>query len=156
VSPKKGQLNNAIVALGVNAMADAAARRYAHDHRFTFGTGKIEVMVEFASALFLLGVAAAMVVASVECILRPRTIRSREAMAVLGLLVYIVCELILGKAHHYDLELPIVMRTVTERMTITIRCPQTTTSTCALLTCIWWRMPPPQCWRLQRWPAGGG
>lgn len=82
-------------------MAYAAARRYAHDPRFTFGTWKIEVLGGFASALLLMGVAAAMGVASVERIFRPRTIRSQEAMAVLGLLVNIVCALILGKANHY-------------------------------------------------------
>ena len=83
-------------------MANAAARRYAHDHRFTLGTCKIDVLGEFASALFLLGVAAATVVVSVERNLRPQTIRYQEAMAVavLGLLVNIVCALILGKAHH--------------------------------------------------------
>lgn len=89
------------VALGVSAMAYAAARRYVHDYRFAFGTWKIEVLGGFASALFLWGVAAFMVVASVERILQPQTIRYKEAMAVavLGLLVNIVCALVLGKAH---------------------------------------------------------
>lgn len=97
-------MSSHFVALGVSAMAYAAARRYAQDHRFAFGTWKIEVLGGFASALFLLGVAAFMVVASVERILQPQTIRYQEAMAVavLGLLVNIVCALILGKAHHHD------------------------------------------------------
>lgn len=97
-------MSSHFVALGVSAMAYAAARRYAHDRRFTFGTWKIEVLGGFASALFLLGVAAFMVVASVERLLQPQTIRYQEAMAVavLGLLVNIVCALILGKAHHHD------------------------------------------------------
>ncbi|MFP5467269.1 MAG: CDF family Co(II)/Ni(II) efflux transporter DmeF [Gammaproteobacteria bacterium] len=91
------------VALGVSALAYAASRRYAEDHRFAFGTWKIEVLGGFASALFLLGVAAFMVIASVERILQPQAIRYQEAMAVavLGLLVNIVCALILGKAHHH-------------------------------------------------------
>ncbi|MDP2015385.1 CDF family Co(II)/Ni(II) efflux transporter DmeF [Hydrogenophaga sp.] len=97
-------MSSHFVALGVSAMAYAAARRYAQDHRFAFGTWKIEVLGGFASALFLLGVAAFMVVASVERILQPQTIRYQEAMAVavLGLLVNIACALILGKAHHHD------------------------------------------------------
>ncbi|MDR7151575.1 cation diffusion facilitator family transporter [Hydrogenophaga palleronii] len=90
------------VALGVSALAYAASRRYAEDRRFAFGTWKIEVLGGFASALFLLGVAAFMVFASVERILQPQSIRYQEAIAVavLGLVVNIVCALILGKAHH--------------------------------------------------------
>jgi cation diffusion facilitator family transporter len=96
-------MSSHFVALGVSALAYAAARRYAQDHRFAFGTWKIEVLGGFASALFLLGVAAFMVVASVERLLEPQTIRYQEAMAVavLGLLVNIVCAVILGKAHHH-------------------------------------------------------
>ena len=96
-------MSSHFVALGVSALAYAAARRYAQDRRFAFGTWKIEVLGGFASALFLLGVAAFMVVASVERILEPQTIRYREAMgvAVLGLVVNIVCAVILGKAHHH-------------------------------------------------------
>ena len=96
-------MSSHFVALGVSALAYAAARRYAQDRRFAFGTWKIDVLGGFASALFLLGVAAFMVVASVERILEPQTIRYQEAMAVavLGLVVNIVCAVILGKAHHH-------------------------------------------------------
>ena len=96
-------MSSHFVALGVSALAYAAARRYAQDRRFAFGTWKIEVLGGFASALFLLGVAAFMVVASVQRILEPQTIRYQEAMAVavLGLLVNLVCAVILGKAHHH-------------------------------------------------------
>lgn len=92
------------VALGVSALAYAAARKLAQDRRFAFGTWKIEVLGGFASAVFLLGVAAFMVVASVERILQPQPIRYPEAtaVAVLGLLVNLVCAVILGKAHHHD------------------------------------------------------
>ncbi|NVO07099.1 MAG: cation transporter, partial [Rhodoferax sp.] len=48
------------VAIGLSAFAYAAARRYAHDARFAFGTWKIEILGGFASAIFLLGVAAMM------------------------------------------------------------------------------------------------
>lgn len=94
------------VAIGVSALAYAAARRYADDQRFAFGTWKIEVLGGFASALFLLGVAGFMVVASVERILQPQAIRYQEALAVavLGLVVNVVCALILGKAHHHGHE----------------------------------------------------
>jgi len=91
------------IAIGLSAFAYAAARRYARDTRFAFGTWKIEVLGGFASAIFLLGVALLMIVGSVERILSPQPIQYREAIAiaVLGLLVNIVCALILGKAHHH-------------------------------------------------------
>lgn len=92
------------VAIGLSAMAYATARRYAKDPRFAFGTWKIEVLGGFASAIFLLGVAAMMVVGSVERIISPQPIQYQEAIviAVLGLAVNLVSALILGKAHHHD------------------------------------------------------
>ena len=91
------------VAIGLSAFAYAAARRYARDPRFAFGTWKIEVLGGFASAVFLLGVAALMAVASVERIFAPQPIHYPEAMvvAVLGLGVNIVCAAILGGAHEH-------------------------------------------------------
>jgi len=92
------------VAIGLSAMAYATARRYAKDPRFAFGTWKIEVLGGFASAIFLLGVAAMMVVGSAERIVSPQPIQYEEAIviAVLGLVVNVVCAMILGKAHHHD------------------------------------------------------
>jgi cation diffusion facilitator family transporter len=92
------------LAIGLSAFAYAAARRYAGDARFAFGTWKIEVLAGFASAIFLLGVAALMVLGSVEHLLRPAPIAYSEAIviAILGLAVNIVCALILGKVHHHD------------------------------------------------------
>ncbi len=93
------------VAIGLSAFAYAAARRYARDPRFAFGTWKIEVLGGFASAIFLLGVAAVMVVGSVERIFSPQPIHYQEALAVAaaGLLVNIVCAMILGGARdHHD------------------------------------------------------
>lgn len=89
------------VAIGLSALAYAAARRYAHDHRFAFGTWKIEVLAGFASAIFLLGVAAMMVFGSVERLFSPQPIRFTEALvvAVAGLGVNVVCALILSGAH---------------------------------------------------------
>jgi cation diffusion facilitator family transporter len=94
------------LAIGLSAFAYGAARRYAGDARFAFGTWKIEVLAGFASAIFLLGVAALMVVASVEHLVRPAPIQYSEAIVIgsLGLVVNIVCALILGKAHHHGHE----------------------------------------------------
>lgn len=91
-------------AIGMSAFAYAAARKYANDARFAFGTWKIEILGGFASAIFLLGVALMMVVASIERIVSPQPIHYQEAIvvAILGLVVNLVCALILGKAHHHD------------------------------------------------------
>jgi cation diffusion facilitator family transporter len=92
------------LAIGMSAFAYAAARRYAHDRRFAFGTWKIEVLGGFASAIFLIGIAVLMVVGSVERLISPQPIRYGEAIAVavLGLVVNVVCALILGRSgtHH--------------------------------------------------------
>lgn len=92
------------VAIGLSALSYTAARRYARDPRFAFGTWKIEVLGGFASAIFLLGVAIMMLVGSSERIVTPQPIQYREAIviAILGLVVNVVCALILGKAHHHD------------------------------------------------------
>ncbi|RFO97562.1 cation transporter [Rhodoferax lacus] len=91
------------VAIGLSAFAYAAARRHAKDVRFAFGTWKIEVLGGFASAIFLLGVAALMVFGSIERLLAPQAIQYKEAIAIaiVGLLVNLVCALILGKAHNH-------------------------------------------------------
>lgn len=92
------------LAIGLSAFAYAAARRYARDPRFAFGTWKIEILAGFASAIFLLGVALLMVVSSVERLVSPQPIAYREAIviAIIGLVVNVVCAVILGKAHHHD------------------------------------------------------
>jgi cation diffusion facilitator family transporter len=94
------------MAIGLSAFAYAAARRYALDPRFAFGTWKIEILGGFASAVVLMSVAALMVYASVERIFAPQAIHYQEAMmvAIVGLVVNIVCALILGGAHDHDHE----------------------------------------------------
>ncbi|MBL0355143.1 MAG: CDF family Co(II)/Ni(II) efflux transporter DmeF [Dechloromonas sp.] len=93
------------LAIGLSAFAYAAARRYASDPRFAFGTWKIEILAGYSSAIFLVGVAGSMLFQSVERILSPEPIHYAEALvvAVSGLVVNIVCAMILGKAHdHHD------------------------------------------------------
>ena len=91
------------LAIGLAAFAYAAARRYARDSRFAFGTWKIEVLAGYTSAILLLGVAVLMVVASVERLFSPQAIHYPQAMAVaaFGLLVNLVCALILGGHHDH-------------------------------------------------------
>ncbi len=90
-------------AIGLSAFAYAAARKYARDQRFAFGTWKIEILGGFASAVFLLGVAVLMVFGSVERIISPQEIHYKEAIvvAIIGLVVNLVCAVILGNAHDH-------------------------------------------------------
>ncbi len=90
------------LAICLSAMAYVAARTYSNDPRFTFGTWKIEILAGFASALFLLGVALAMGIGSLERLISPQAIQFEEAIivGVLGLAVNLVCAYILGQAHH--------------------------------------------------------
>ena len=92
------------LAIGLAAFAYAAARKYAQDPSFAFGTWKIEVLAGYTSALCLLAVAAAMLFGSTERLLAPQPIHYPEALsvAVLGLLVNLVCALILGQAHPHQ------------------------------------------------------
>ena len=91
------------LAIGLSAFAYAAARKYASDPSFAFGTWKIEVLASYTSAIFLLGVAGAMVFGSLERLWSPQPIHYAEAMvvAVGGLAVNLVCALILGQAHDH-------------------------------------------------------
>ena len=91
------------LAIGLSAFAYSQARKYAKDTRFAFGTWKIEVLSGFASALFLMGVAAMMIFGSIERLFSPEPIHYTEAIfvALLGLGVNLVCAFILGSAHDH-------------------------------------------------------
>lgn len=91
------------LAIGLTAVAYGAARRYARDPRFAFGTWKIEVLAGYTSAVFLMGIAALMVFGSVERVVAPQPIHYQQAMVVatLGLVVNLLCVFILGGAHHH-------------------------------------------------------
>src|SRR5665213_2652456 len=91
------------IAIGLSAFAYTAARRLAKDNRFAFGTWKIEVLAGFASAVFLICIAALMVFGSIQRFISPQPIQYLEAIviATIGLAVNVVCALILGNAHHH-------------------------------------------------------
>jgi cation diffusion facilitator family transporter len=108
------------LALGLSLLAYAAARRYAQDRRFAFGTWKIEILGGYSSALLLLGVAGLMAFQSVERLLSPGPIHYDEAIfiAVIGLAVNLLCAWLLRDdpqhhghdhdhhpPHHHDLNL---------------------------------------------------
>lgn len=91
------------LALGLSALAYAAARRFANDPRFAFGTWKIEVLAGYTSALFLVLVAGVMVFQSIERLMTPQPIHYDEAIAigVVGLLVNLACAWLLKDGHHH-------------------------------------------------------
>jgi cation diffusion facilitator family transporter len=92
------------LAIGLSAFAYAAARKYANDPRFAFGTWKIEILAGYTSAVSLLGIAGLMAFSSIERLFSPAPIHYRDAIiiAVIGLVVNVVCARILGDAHHHD------------------------------------------------------
>ena len=91
------------LALGLAAFAYACARRYANDHRFSFGTWKIEVLGGYTSAILLLTVAALMVYQSIERLFLPQVIHYEQAIviAVVGLAVNLLCAWWLRDGHDH-------------------------------------------------------
>jgi len=89
-------------ALGISLIAYIAARKYAKDETFTFGTWKIEILGAYTSAVVLGIVGLIMIFSSVERIINPLNIYYNQALfvAVLGLLVNLVCAIILNSSGH--------------------------------------------------------
>jgi len=89
-------------ALAIAAWAYYYTRRRAGDPRFNFGTGKVNSLAAFASAVLLAVVALIMAWESVERFISPVTIEFNQAIlvAVIGLLVNGACLVILGGHGH--------------------------------------------------------
>ena len=81
------------IALGLALLGYFFAKRYATDHRFNFGTYKVEILTAYTSALFLLAIAFFMAYESVHRFLNPENIAYTEAIIVafLGLFVNAIC-----------------------------------------------------------------
>lgn len=95
------------VALGISVFAYVYARRFSSDPRFSFGTGKVNALAAFTSAILLVGFALTMVIESVDRMLNPVQIAFSQALvvAVVGLVVNVVSAWILassGEHHHHD------------------------------------------------------
>ena len=72
------------LALGLSVLAYGAARRFAHDSRFAFGTWKIEILAGYTSALFLVLVAGVMLYQSIERLISPIPIHYNQAIVIEG------------------------------------------------------------------------
>ncbi|MEQ9562241.1 MAG: CDF family Co(II)/Ni(II) efflux transporter DmeF [Woeseiaceae bacterium] len=91
-------------ALGIAVLAYVLARRYAADSRFSFGTGKVNSLAGFASAVLLLGFAVVMATESTERLINPVVISFDQAIlvAVIGLIVNGVSAWVLISTPHHD------------------------------------------------------
>ena len=90
------------LALGISLLAYALSRRFAGDHRFAFGTWKIELLGAYTSALILAAVACSMLWESSVRLFNPGTIRYGESMlvAMVGLVVNLLSAWLLGEQGH--------------------------------------------------------
>lgn len=92
-------------ALGIAFVAYVVARRLAADERFSFGTGKLNSLAGFASAVLLLGFSLVMITESTSRFINPVAISYDQALivAVVGLVVNALSAWILAATpHHHD------------------------------------------------------
>lgn len=90
------------IALVISVIAYIYARRHADDPRFSYGTGKVNSLAGFTSAVLLAVFAALMAWESIERVLHPIDIQFNQAIAVaiVGLVVNVVSALVLNSAGH--------------------------------------------------------
>jgi len=91
-----------MVGLGISFLAYIYARKHAHDQEFSFGTGKVNALAGYSSAIFLVIIALFMGYESVNRFIHPVTIEYNQAIlvAVIGLVVNGASMLILGEKEH--------------------------------------------------------
>jgi cation diffusion facilitator family transporter len=91
-----------MVGLGITFFAYIYARKHALDLRFSFGTGKVNALAGYSSAMILIFIALFMAYESVIRIIDPVDILYNQAItvAVIGLVVNGISMLILGEKNH--------------------------------------------------------
>ncbi|MGB1091248.1 MAG: CDF family Co(II)/Ni(II) efflux transporter DmeF [Oceanobacter sp.] len=92
-----------VAAFAITLFAYHYARKHADNNAFSFGTGKVNLLGGFASAVALGVVALMMVLESVERLFSPQAIGFQESIAValLGLVVNLISALLLKDHHHH-------------------------------------------------------
>jgi cation diffusion facilitator family transporter len=90
-------------AMLIAAAAYAFSRKYVHDARFSFGTGKVGDLAGFTSAIILAVFALLIGYESILRLFNPVPIAFNEAIpiAILGLIVNLVCAWLLKDDHHH-------------------------------------------------------
>lgn len=93
-----------VAALSISIFAYRYARRHADNPLFSFGTGKVNALGGFASAIALAVVALMMALESLERLISPQSIRFDEAIlvAVVGLLVNLLSAWLLHGGHEHE------------------------------------------------------
>ncbi|MFZ0533305.1 MAG: CDF family Co(II)/Ni(II) efflux transporter DmeF [Anaerolineales bacterium] len=91
-----------MVGLGISFLAYIYARKHAHDQEFSFGTGKVNALAGYSSAIFLVIIALFMGYESINRFIHPVTIEYNQAIlvAVIGLVVNSASMFILGEKGH--------------------------------------------------------
>jgi cation diffusion facilitator family transporter len=91
-----------MIGLGISFLAYIYARKHAHDQLFSFGTGKVNALAGFSSAIFLVFIALFMAYESVNRFIHPVSIEYNQAILVafIGLMVNGASMFILGDNAH--------------------------------------------------------
>ena len=90
-------------AMGITLFAYIFSRRHANDPLFSFGTGKVNALGSFASAITLAFIGLIVIIESMTRLVKPQEIRFNEAIlvAAIGLLINIACALTLREHPHH-------------------------------------------------------
>ncbi len=91
-----------MVGLGISFIAYLYARKHARSQQFSFGTGKVNALAGYSSAIFLVVIALYMGYESISRLISPVTIEYNQAIlvAVVGLVVNGLSMVILGDRGH--------------------------------------------------------
>lgn len=92
-----------VTAFMITIFAYSYSRKYENDNKYSFGTGKVNVLAGFTSAIALGIVALLMVVESISRLFEPQAIHFNEAIlvAVIGLVVNVASMFILHDHDHH-------------------------------------------------------
>jgi cation diffusion facilitator family transporter len=93
-----------VAAFGMTIFAYRYTRQHANSSKYTFGTGKVNALGGFASAVALMVIACVMAVESIARLVEPQVIQFNQAIAIaiLGLLVNLMSGFLLKEHHDHE------------------------------------------------------